>query len=103
MTADMRWKSALLSRDVQQVEQALAPGYLQPSNSAKFAQATQLFEQSNLGDLAYVYAKRGVEFNPDYFDGWKVLYFASKATEEDKALALKNMKRLDPLNPDVLK
>jgi O-antigen ligase len=103
MTADMRWKSALLSRDVQQVEQALVPGYLQPSNSAKFAQATQLFEQSKLGDLAYVYAKKGVEFNPDYFDAWKVLYFASKATEEDKALALINMKRLDPFNPDVLK
>jgi O-antigen ligase len=103
MTADMRWKSALLSRDVQKVEQALVPGYLQPSNSAKFAQATQLFEQSKLGDLAYVYAKKGVEFNPDYFDAWKVLYFASKATEEDKALALINMKRLDPFNPDVLK
>ncbi len=103
MTADMRWKSALLSRDVQKVEQALVPGYLQPSNSAKFAQAAQLFEQSKLGDLAYFYAKNGVEFNPDYFDAWKVLYFASKATEEDKALALINMKRLDPFNPDVLK
>ncbi len=103
MTADMRWKSALLSRDVQKVEQALVPGYLQPSNSAKFAQATQLLEQSKLGDLAYVYAKKGVEFNPDYFDAWKVLYFASKATEEDKSLALINMKRLDPFNPDVLK
>jgi O-antigen ligase len=103
MTADMRWKSALLSRDVQQVEKALVPGYLQPSNSAKFAQATQLFEQSKLGDLAYVYAKKGVEFNPDYFDAWKVLYFASKSTEEDKTQALTNMKRLDPFNPDVLK
>ena len=103
MTADMRWKSALLSRDVQQVEQALVPGYLQPSNSAKFAQATQLLEQSKLGDLAYVYAKKGVEFNPDYFDAWKVLYFASKATEKDRTLALINMKRLDPFNPDVLK
>lgn len=103
MSADMRWKSALVSRDVQKVEQALVPGYLQPLNSAKLAQATQLLEQSKLGDLAYVYAKKGVEFNPDYFDAWKVMYFASKSTEEDKALALKNMKRLDPFNPDVLK
>jgi hypothetical protein len=103
MSADMRWKSALVSRDVQKVEQALVPGYLQPLNSAKLAQATQLLEQSKLGELAYLYAKKGVEFNPDYFDAWKVLYFASKSTEEDKALALKNMKRLDPFNPDVLK
>ena len=103
MSSDMKWKSALLSQNVQNVEQALVPGYMQPPNSAKFAQATQLLEQSKLGDQAYVYAKKGVEFNPDYFDAWKVLYFASKATEEDRALALKNMKRLDPFNPDVLK
>lgn len=103
MTSDMRWKSALQSRNVQNLEKALVPGYLQPPNSAKYAQAMQLLEQSQLGDQAYVYAKKGVEFNPDYFDAWKVLYFASKATEEDKALALTNMKRLDPFNPDVLK
>jgi dipeptidyl-peptidase-4 len=29
-------------------------------------------------------------------------YFLSNTTEEEKALALKNMKRLDPRNPDVL-
>jgi hypothetical protein len=31
-----------------------------------------------------------------------VLYGATKSTEQDKALALANMKRLDPKNPDVL-
>jgi hypothetical protein len=103
MAADMRWKSALQSRNVLNLEQALVPGYLQPANSAKYAQAMQLLEQSQLGDKAYFYAKKGVEFNPDYFDAWKVLYFASKSTEEDKARALENMKRLDPFNPDVLK
>lgn len=103
MTSDMRWKSALQSRNVENLEKALEPGYLQPPNSAKYAQAMQLLEQSQLGDKAYEYAKKGVEFNPDYFDAWKVLYFASRATEEDKALALRNLKRLDPFNPDVLK
>ena len=41
-------------------------------------------------------------FNPDYFDAWRVLYSISKATEADKEEAVKNMKRLDPKNPDVL-
>jgi hypothetical protein len=54
-------------------------------------------------DQAYTYAKKGVEFNPDYFDAWKMLYYVSKSTDADKALALKNLKRLDPFNPDVLK
>ncbi len=41
-------------------------------------------------------------FNPDYFDAWRVLYSSLKSTDADKALALDNMNRLDPKNPDVL-
>ena len=103
MSADMKWKSALKSQQLQNVEAALQGGYLQPLNSTRLAQAVQMFEQSNLPDQAYTYAKKGVEFNPDYTDAWKMLYYATKSTDADKALALKNMKRLDPFNPDVLK
>jgi hypothetical protein len=66
------------------------------------AQAVLLLENSKLPDLAYKYAKEGVEFNPDYFDAWRVLYGISKSSQEDKDQALANMKRLDPKNPDVL-
>lgn len=103
MSADMRWKSALESQNLQKLEDALKPGYMQPPNSAKYAQAVQLLEQSKLPDKAYLYAKKATEFNPDYFDAWKLLYFVSQSTESDKALALQNMKRLDPYNRDVLK
>jgi O-antigen ligase len=103
MSADMKWKSALMSRQLVNVEAALQGGYLQPLNSARLAEAVQMFEQSKLPDQAYIYAKKGVEFNPDYTDAWKMLYYVSKSNAADKALALKNMKRLDPLNPDVLK
>jgi O-antigen ligase len=103
MSADMKWKSALQSQQVPLVEAALQGGYLQPTSSARLAQAVQLFEQSKLPDQAYTYAKKGVEFNPDYTDAWKMLYYATKSTEADKVLAVKNLKRLDPYNPDVLK
>jgi O-antigen ligase len=102
MSADMAWKSALKAQNVQQVEAALTPSYLKPRDSARLAQAVLLLENSKLPDLAYKYAKEGVEFNPDYFDAWRVLYSVSKSTQEDKDLALSNMKRLDPKNPDVL-
>lgn len=102
MAADMKYKSAVKSQNVQQVEAALTPSYLNPRDSSRLAQATLLFENSKLPDQAYKYAKVGVEFNPDYFDAWRVLYSVSKATDADKALALENMKRLDPKNPDVL-
>jgi hypothetical protein len=101
-SADSKWRSALSSQNVQKVEEALVPGYLNPQNSYKYASAVQLLESSKLPDLALKYAKISVEFNPNHFDSWKMLYFISKASPEDKALALENMKRLDPNNPNVL-
>jgi hypothetical protein len=103
MTADMKWKSALKSQQLPNVEAALQGGYLQPTSSARLAQAVQMFEQSKLPEQAYTYAKKGVEFNPDSTDAWKLLYYVTKSTPADKELALKNLKRLDPFNPDVLK
>ncbi|MFM1951250.1 MAG: hypothetical protein RJA33_44 [Actinomycetota bacterium] len=102
MSADMKWKSAVASKDVAKVEAALTPSYLTPRDSSRLAQAVILFENSKLPDQAYKYALEGVKFNPDYFDAWRVLYSASKASQADRDLALANMKRLDPNNPDVL-
>ena len=101
-SADAKWRSAISSQNVQKVEEALMPGYLNPQNSFKYSSAVQLFESSKLYDLAYKYAQIGVEFNPNYFDSWKLLHAISKSSPEDKALALENMKRLDPNNPNVL-
>jgi O-antigen ligase len=101
-SADSKWRSALASQSVQKVEEALVPGFLNPQNSNKYASAVELLENSKLPDLALKYAKIGVEFNPDHFDSWKILYLISKSSPEDKALALENMKRLDPNNPNVL-
>ena len=101
-SADAKWRTALGSQDVAKVEAALVPGYLNPANSYKYANAVQLLESSKLFDLALKYAQIGIEFNPDNFDAWRVLYLISKSSPEEKALALENMKRLDPKNPNVL-
>ena len=102
LSADMKWRSALQSGSVQVVEEALVPSYLNPENVNKYVQAIQLFESNQLPDYAYKYAKIAVEFNPNAFDAWKLLYYISKSTQADKDLALQNMKRLDPKNPKVL-
>jgi O-antigen ligase len=102
MAADTKWRSALKAQNVQSVEAALTPSYLAPRDSARLAQAVLLFENSKLYDQAYKYAKEGVAFNPNFFDAWRVLYSVSKSSQQEKDEALKNMKRLDPLNPDVL-
>lgn len=101
LSADMKWREALNSKDVNKVMAALNPGYLSPADSTRYAQAVQLLASSNLPDQARQIALKSVEFNPDYFDAWKMMYYLSNTTAEEKAKALKNMKRLDPLNPDV--
>ena len=102
LSADTRWRTALDSKDANKVIAALEPGYLNPSNSQRYAQAVQLFASSNLMDQAREIALDGIEYNPEFFDAWKLVYFLSNSTEEEKELALKNMKRLDPRNPNVL-
>jgi hypothetical protein len=102
MSADIKWKSATASQSLAQVEAALVPSYLTPRDSARMAQAVILFENSKLPDLAYKYALEAVAFSPNYFDAWRVLYGSTNATQTDRDLALANMKRLDPKNPDVL-
>jgi hypothetical protein len=101
-SADAKWRTALGSQDLQKIEAALVPGYLNPSNSYKYANAVQVLEGSKLYDLALKYAQIGVEFNPDNFDAWRLFYFITKSSPEEKAIALENMKRLDPKNPNVL-
>jgi hypothetical protein len=101
-SGDTKWRSALTAQNVEQVEAALVSSYLNPMNSYKYTSAVELFEKSKFGDLALKYAKVAVEFNPDHFDSWRLLYFITASSPEDKALALENMKRLDPKNPNVL-
>jgi O-antigen ligase len=101
LSADMKWRSALNSKDANKVLAALEPSYLNPNDSQRLAQAVQIFGTSNLLSQAHEVALKGVKFNPNYFDAWKILYFLQNSTPAEKAEALQNMKRLDPLNPDV--
>ena len=101
-SADSQWRSALNSQSAERLEEALVPGFLNPPNSYKYAKAVELMENSKLYDLAYKYAQISVQFNPDNFDSWKMFYFISKSSAAEKAIALENMKRLDPNNPNVL-
>jgi O-antigen ligase len=100
-SADTKWRSALDSKDANLVMSTLESGYMNPIDSARLAQAVTLFANSNLMDQAHQIALKAVAFNPDYFDAWFQLYSLPNATQEEKFLALQNMKRLDPLNPDV--
>ena len=101
LSADTKWKSALDSRDARKVEESLKPSFLNPNDSARFSQAINLLAASNLNDIAHTIALEAVKFNKDSTDAWGNLYSLPNSTPKEKELALENMKRLDPLNPDV--
>jgi len=101
LSADAKWFNATRSHDAAKVEASLTVSYFSPADSARYAQAVDLFQKSNLQDLAHKYAVIATRYNPDYFDAWKQLYFLPKSSAVEKEEALANMKRLDPKNPDV--
>ena len=94
---------AIESRDLIKVENSLSPSFMNPSSSYKYNQAIDLMARSGLNEQAHKYALIAVQYNPNSFDSWKLLYFIPNSTELERARALENMKRLDPLNKDVTK
>lgn len=100
-TADSKWRSAQLVRTVEALESTMEPGYFNPQNTTKYVSNIQNLEQNQLFDQAHTFALEAIKWNSESFDLWKVLYLIRNSTVAEKALALENMKRLDPLNPDV--
>ena len=101
LSADAKWRSAQDSADANKLEQTMIPGVFNPLNSQKWVLNVQAFEASNLFDLSHKYALEAVKWNPEAYDSWRILYHLKNSTNSDKQIAVKNMKRLDPLNPDV--
>lgn len=101
LSADIKWFTALKSRNAAQVELALIPSYFNPSSSYRYNQAINLLSTSNLPEQALKYARLAVKFNPDDFTAWLQLYWLDGATDLEKEIAKSNLERLDPKNPDV--
>jgi hypothetical protein len=101
LASDMKWMDAQLSRDALKLGATLEPGYLNPQNNQKYFMTIQIFEQSKLFDLSHQYALEAVAFNPNAYDLWKLLSLLQNTTEAEKESALENMRRLDPLNPNL--
>jgi hypothetical protein len=103
LMADSKFKAAMDSKDVAKVEAAMEPGFYNWSDSYRYGLVVQTLANSNLPDLALKYARKAADFNPEFFSAWQQLYSLENSTAEEKSIAIRNMKRLDPLNPDVTK
>lgn len=103
LTADVKWRDSQVQQSVEALESSMDTSYFNPPNYMKYITNIQTLEQSNFPELAHKYALEAVRWNPESFDLWKILYLIRNSSSEEKNLALENMKRLDPLNPDVTK
>jgi len=101
LISDTKWRSAQVSRSVQNIEETMVSSYFNPQNSMRYKTNIQNLEQSNLSEIAHKYALEAVAWNPESYDLWLILYLTRNSTPGEKAVALENMKRLDPLNPDI--
>lgn len=101
LSADMAFASATKSGNFELVKSALAPSYLHPESSARIVNLVQILENSKLSEQAREFALTAVRYNPNDFNSWLALYSIQASTEEEKAEALENLNRLDPLNSDV--
>ena len=100
--SDTRWKSAMTAQSLSEIEMSMKSSYFNPQNTNRYIMNIRLLEESGFTEIAHKYALEAVKWNPHSFESWRFLYFVSKSTSKDKKLALGRMKKLDPLNPDVI-
>jgi hypothetical protein len=101
LSADSKWRKAQTSTTVEAVEASMKSSLFNPQNSVKYQMNIQILEQSGFPDLAHKYALQATSWNPESYDLWRMLYLIRNSSASERDLAVKNMKRLDPLNPDV--
>lgn len=90
------WRKSLSSN---KIEKIISATNAWPKSNQRYIQTSQMFLKSNLGNETIALVRDGIKFDPDFRDYWFFLYNLT-SSQSEKALALENLKRLDPLNPE---
>jgi O-antigen ligase len=96
--ASAEYKSALESGNATVVQEA---AYIWPVEPARMIRVAIALNENKLEDQALQVAVDATERFPETYDVWVALSSMNKVTEEQRAQALSQMKRLDPLNPTL--
>jgi hypothetical protein len=96
--AETKYKSAMASGNAEMVEDA---AYLWPLDPVRMLKVAALLYDSKLtAQSLSVVADATREF-PDFYGTWAAVYQLPEVTAAQRAEALVQMKRLDPLNPNL--
>jgi O-antigen ligase len=96
--ASAKYKGALETSNPTVIQEA---AYIWPVDSTRMIQVAITLNDNKLEDQGLQVALDAVERFPDNYSVWGTLSLMKKANEEQKAQALAQMKRLDPLNPTL--
>jgi O-antigen ligase len=96
--ASAKYKAAIETRDARVIQEA---AYIWPLDSSRMTQVARILDRNNLGDQGLRVALDAVNKFPNDFNAWATLGSMKKTTNAQKKLASIEMKRLDPLNPDL--
>jgi O-antigen ligase len=96
--ASSKYKAALETSNPQVIQEA---AYLWPQEPARMIQVALALNENKLVTQGLEVALDAVAKFPDNYGVWAALDSMTNANPEQKALALQQMKRLDPLNPNL--
>jgi O-antigen ligase len=96
--ASAKYKGALETSNPKVIQEA---AYIWPVDSSRMIQVAMTLNENKLEDQGLEVAIDAVERFPNNFGVWSTLNSMNKASVEQKARALAQMKRLDPLNPNL--
>ena len=98
LLGDSNWRSSMNSGSLETVQKAANAW---PKDSYRLASIAVLFEENKFPQQAYEVTKSLNEFNPAYFDGWRIKAGISQSTPEDRKKATEQMRLLDPRNTEL--
>jgi O-antigen ligase len=96
--ASAKYKGALETSNPQVIQEA---AYIWPLDAFRMIQVSMLLNENNFVSESLKIAVDATENFPDNFEAWELLNGIKGSSEEQKAQALAQMKRLDPLNPNL--
>jgi len=96
--ASTKFKSAITTSSADSIQQS---AYFWPEDQMRFGQVATVLKANNLDSRAQEVVNDGLEKFPNEFELWSVLSELSTATPEQITEAKKQMKRLDPFNPEL--
>jgi O-antigen ligase len=96
--ASAKYKGALETSNPTIIQEA---AYIWPLDPTRMIEVSLILNENKLESQGLEVAVDATEEFPDYYGVWATLYEMTGATEQHKADALVQMKRLDPLNPTL--